>query len=172
MDVIRITDAVPGDIDGILAVRKETWLSTYPNKREGISYDDLEAKLAFRQIASHESLTKLILDDPFSRLWVAKDADRVIGFSGAQKADTNNRLSVLYVLPHYQRHGIGKRLLERTLAWLGREKSIVLEVVSYNETAIRFYRKFGFTPNGPAQNAIARLPSGKIMPETEMILCF
>jgi hypothetical protein len=50
------------------------------------------------------------------------------------------------------------------------EKEVVLNVASYNEKAIAFYRAFGFVPNGPVASSEAlQMPSGVRLPEIKMV---
>jgi ribosomal protein S18 acetylase RimI-like enzyme len=79
-------------------------------------------------------------------------------------------LDTVYILPSYQRMGVGCRLLEKAFAWLGEEKSISLEVVEYNAGAIAFYQRCGFEIAKKADSYI--FPSGKQMPLLEMIKNF
>jgi GNAT superfamily N-acetyltransferase len=76
----------------------------------------------------------------------------------------------LSILPDFQGKGIGKRLLQTALDWLGTEKEVVLQVVSYNEKAIAFYRALGFVSTGPvAVSETLALPSGVHFPEINMV---
>lgn len=76
-----------------------------------------------------------------------------------------------YILPEYQRRGIGKQLMNTALKWLGRNQDIYVNAASYNEKAIKFYESFGFRKSGNVpKSEVADLPSGKHIPEIEMIL--
>ena len=46
------------------------------------------------------------------RYWVAEDNSKVIGFGVATLRETLWYLAALHVLPDYQSHGVGRRLLE------------------------------------------------------------
>lgn len=100
---------------------------------------------------------------------VAKDGDKVVGHCFVIKEETYNKLQVLYVLPDYQGLGVGSLLANKGMEWLGTERDIAIEVVSYNTEAIEFYKKLGFEIKGNAHNEVTELPSGKIMPEILMI---
>ena len=171
-DSIIIQDASIKDVYTIRKVQKETWLATYPNEKSGITLDDIKAKIDEMQSGGIERLKKRIQEDVSSHTYIAKIGNEVIGFIGVQKQDDKNRIRALYVLPKYQKQGIGRQLINKGLQWLGTDKSITLEVVAYNNNAIEFYKSFGFIENGPTVNEVARLPSGKILPEIEMIKTF
>ena len=53
-------------------------------------------------------------------------------------------LSAIYVLPEYQGRGVGRQLMEQGMEWLGSNKDIILDVVSYNDKATAIYEKMGF----------------------------
>lgn len=50
----------------------------------------------------------------------------------------------MYVAPEAQGKGVGSKLMNQVLDWYGRDQDIYLEVVSYNQNAINFYKRFGF----------------------------
>ena len=172
MENLKIEIATLEDAEGILNVQRNTWLCVYPNTEHGISKQDIQEKIDgfelkwWKKIASSNNKTG-------KRVWVAKLNNETVGFGGAMKEGEMNRLTSIYVLPNCQRKGVGKALIEEILKFLGEEKPIVIEVVSYNDKAINFYKKFGFVKNRditPTRHA--KLPSGKMMPEIEMIRRF
>lgn len=166
---ITIQDAVATDAEGIRSVQKQTWLATYPNPKRGISREDVESKIAQMQSGGTQRWAKRLREDTSSHTWVVKDEDVVIGFISAQKLNEENKIRAMYLLPEYQGQGIGKQLMQKALDWLGDTKSISLEVVSYNDNAINFYKKFGFVESGETTSTSAHLPSGKDLPELLMV---
>lgn len=173
MDII-IRKSVPDDVYGIREVQRITWLNTYPNLKEEITIEDIEAKFNFdktpegkRKIEERKSR----YEDINNGTWVAEDTGKVIGFCMATKKEDRNRVTAIYVLPTYQRKGLGKLLIERALSWLGNEKDILINVASYNSQAIGFYKKFGFIETGGkgTLDNVAKLPSGKVIPEIELV---
>jgi diamine N-acetyltransferase len=173
MMTVQVHDATPNDADGIRQVQQYTWLATYPNAELGITKEDIEA--FFHASSSEEAVKRgqvwqqRINSDPLVHLWVAKHAKRIAGFCLAKKEGTQNRIQAIYVLPEYQGTGIGKRLLQTALDWLGSQQEVVLTVASYNQQAINFYSRFGFVPSGrPAHSRVAKLPSGAVIPEIEL----
>jgi diamine N-acetyltransferase len=68
------------------------------------------------------------------------------------------KLDKLYVLPGQQRHGVGGRLIARTveLARAAGAKTMVLNVNKRNAQAIRAYEKHGFTIREAVVNDIGR----------------
>jgi len=170
---VQIQDATPNDADGIRQVQQYTWLATYPNAELGITREDIEAVF---QTNSEEAIKRRqvrqqrINTDPLVHFWIARKAQRVVGFCIARKEATKGRIQAIYVLPECQGTGIGRQLLQTAFDWLGNPQEIVLNVASYNHQAISFYRRFGFVPGDkPAHSGVTKLPSGVVIPEMELI---
>jgi ribosomal protein S18 acetylase RimI-like enzyme len=173
MMTVHIHEATPHDADGMRQVQEHTWLATYPNAELGITKEDIEAQFhasSEEAIKRRQAQQQGINCDPLVHFWVARKAERIVGFCVATKEGTQNRIQAIYVLPEYQGTGIGKRLLQTACDWLGSQQEIVLNVASYNHQAITFYRRFGFVPSGKlAHSGVTKLPSGVVIPEIELI---
>lgn len=173
MDIL-IHEAVPDDMHDIREVQKQGWLTTYPHEPLGITKEDIAEKFNVSK-EEHEAYIEerkktLNANPHITHCWVAKDGERLVGFSFADKSK-KHRIWAMYVLPEYKRRGIGKQLMKASLDWLGGRQDVYLNVASYNERAIKFFESFGFriTDNVPA-NGVADLPSGKRIPVSEMVL--
>ena len=172
MGHIHIREAVPDDAEAMRDVQRRTWLATYPNEAYGITKEDIEAR--FREDPEttegrRERRRQRMCTPPFHS-WVALEGTVVIGFCIVERDEQENVVGALYVLPEFQNRGAGKCLLQTALDWFGGEKEVGLEVASYNEKAIAFYRAFGFVPVGsvPASETV-QLPSGVRLPEMKMV---
>lgn len=75
----------------------------------------------------------------------------------------------LALLKFKELRGMGRQLAERGIDWLGNERDIALEVVTYNYETIELYKKLGFEITSPAHNDVAELRSGKVLPEYQMV---
>lgn len=169
-DSIQIRTAIPDDAKEMVEVQRITWLATYPNREEGITYKDIEEKVSEMSMHAVERRRKRIEEKSPTMLYlVAVEDDTIIGFLMGSKSEVKNKLSSLYILPEHQGKGVGARLINQAFLWFDTTKSIVLEVAAYNTKAIEFYKKFGFVENGSTTNGVAKLPSGKTIPEIEMI---
>jgi ribosomal protein S18 acetylase RimI-like enzyme len=172
MKSIDVREALPDDAEAMREVQRHTWIATYPNETYGITKEDIEAR--FREDPEtarerRERRRQSVCTAPFHS-WVALEETVLIGFCLVKQDDQENLLQALYVLPDFQNKGVGKRLLQTALDWLGREKEVVLNVASYNEKALAFYRAFGFVPNGAVASSEAlQLPSGVRLPEMSMV---
>ena len=175
MTQITVRDSVPNDIPAINEVAHLTWLATYPNNEADITVEDVES--VYREDDPEKTKEKLErrkarYNNPNFRVWVAADDGEIIGFCHAVKETQTNRIMAIYVLPDYHGTGTGKKLIKHAFAWLGTEKDILVNVVKYNDHAIGFYEHVGFvkTDNEAVFDDIARLPTGKIIPEIQMRL--
>ncbi|MBP6859263.1 MAG: GNAT family N-acetyltransferase [Candidatus Magasanikbacteria bacterium] len=165
----QIQEAAFDDIPGIMEVQKAGWLATYVNKEYDITTEEILAK----DFTGPERLArwKKFLLEQENRVEVVKDGNAVVAFISLEKGDKENKLGAVYVSPEYQGRGIGKQLIKQGVDWLGSDKNIVLDVVTYNDKAITIYEKMGFEKIGePPVEDLAKLPSGKTMPEVRMIL--
>lgn len=171
----KIRDSVVADISAIDEVAHQTWLATYPNEAEEITIADVESVFNIDK-TSPEYKAKIErriarYSNPDIHIWVAEIDGKVIGFCSAVKEESANRIMAIYVLPSLQGKGIGKALITKAFEWLGTSKDILVNVVRYNDNAINFYQRMGFAKTDKAGvfDDIARLPTGKVIPEIQMI---
>jgi ribosomal protein S18 acetylase RimI-like enzyme len=174
---ITIRQSTPADVFAIRKVQRITWMDTYPNKEAGILKRDIKSKFAndsTPQGKAEIARKKKRYQNPSSQIWVAETENNIIGFAAAIKEKTNNRIGAVYVLPQFQHQGIGHQLITKALAWLGKAKPIYVNSASYNQKALNFYRKYGFRKTGRQGylDSAAKLPTGKQIPETELVKQF
>ncbi len=92
------------------------------------------------------------------------DDDIAIGYvsygPGANPGDL--KLHKLYVLPEYQRSGLGRRAFDRVMdfAQSAENRFIILQVNRNNEQAITAYRKYGFRIR---EEAVTDIGNGFVM---------
>lgn len=174
MNDIKIVDSVPEDVFGIRNVQKITWIDTYPNLDLGITKEDVEAKFSEDNTEVGKKKIEKWKEEyanPNQHRWVAKEGQEIIGFCVAGKGNNSNRIYAIYVIPSFQGKGLGKQLMEKALDWLSDNKDIYVNLAPYNTKALQFYEKFGFTKTGKNVHSegVDALPSGKTIPEIEMI---
>lgn len=97
-----------------------------------------------------------MLEDKKALLLVATINDRVVGFSYSfiEKETGNNvvygyhrvYIGDLYVLPNYQRQGIGSLLIKEVEKWAKDRKlnDLAVLVYNFNKKAVNFYEKQGY----------------------------
>ena len=171
---IKIRLSLPNDVYEIRQVQRITWLNTYPNTEIGITAEDIHQKFEIDKTAEGQQKLKEKMkgyQDKNINRWVAEDKGHIVAFCIATKAEKHHRINAIYVLPDYQRQGLGKQLLNLAFAWLGDKKDIFLNAASYNQPAINFYHQQGFIETDtkiPLDN-LTKLPSGKYIPEVELV---
>jgi ribosomal protein S18 acetylase RimI-like enzyme len=164
---IQIRKAKPDDAQAWCEVFKETWLATYPNEKLGVTPKDILT----RDFTSPERVLhwrKYFIDPGESHFYTAVDDGKIIGCAAARQLEDWNEVGAIYVLPEYQGQGIGRMFMTKNFEIFDKNKITKVNVVSYNENAIKFYEKFGFRiTDEPVDPYI--LPNGKVMPEIVMI---
>ncbi len=166
---IAIAEAAPEDSMEISRIIKDGWLTTYPNEELAITAEDILSK-DFDSPERVALRAERIRTQEDAKVWVARESGKVIGICIADRKDQKNELSGLYISSDHRGKGIGKRLMDQAVGWLGREKDIALSVVSYNQNAISFYERYGFQKIGPVVNGGPHFPTGRSLPEIEMLL--
>lgn len=173
MEDILIEESVPEDMFGIREVQKITWIQTYANEKLGITKEDVA--LRFADDNSEEAKAKLedrkvkYYGNPNLKNWVAKIGDKIVAFCTAARYEDHNRIHAIYVLPDFQKQSIGFTLMSKALDWLGAEKDIFIDVVSYNQKAIDFYRKFGFIETGRVLENKITFGANKVATEIDVV---
>ncbi len=161
------------DLHDIQEVFFQTWLVTYPNKELGITREDIE--LQFKDRHSPETLEKRrqgLCNPPKERpFFIAKDGEKVVGVCRVNLHDDKNQLQAIYVLPECQGKGVGYKLWQHAQTFFDPKKPTIVQVATYNEQAINFYKKLGFIDTGKRLTEERhRMPiSNTLIPEMEMV---
>jgi len=98
------------------------------------------------ELSSEESL-KAKLANRDLKIFVAEEADRILGFASLKKIDSVvAELSGIVVLQSLVGRGVGTELFKvvREFAVAEGYRKIVVETELFNEIAIAFYKKLGF----------------------------
>lgn len=170
--MIKISKAKPTEAREITLVRYKIWLNTYPNKEYNITEENIKdhfrEKISLAGIKEAEEKISSLGNN--SSFLVIKDDDKIVGFCQAIKDREENKLGSLYILPEYQRRGLGKMLWQELLKFFNPKSRIYVEVASYNFPAISFYKSLGFEDT--SRRLDFRLKDGKVIPVIEMVLKF
>lgn len=148
-ETVVIERAVPDDAEAISDLLRRTWQATYPNKEAGITEEDIrlrtEGRNGERIPQNIDRWRKHIeADDINSAVFVARAHGVVAGMANATIKDGKRYLTALYVSTDAQGKGIGGQLMMNVLEWHGGDDEIYLNVASYNQNAINFYKRYGF----------------------------
>ena len=104
---------------------------------------DIET-MSFKTPWSLESLQSDICSNDSAYYFVAEHAGKVVGFCGVHVILNEGHIMNVAVAPDYRGQGIGEALLRTMMAYTNLE-AYTLEVRMSNRTAIRLYRRLGFT---------------------------
>jgi len=173
--LINIEQAVLSEIPDIIQVQKQTWLDTYPTKDFGLTKEDIAKRMGEpgdaifkKRIESWQNIVKGT--DINKKIFVAKENYKIVCFAILSNQDKST-VNALYVLPNCQKRGIGKLLLEKSLGWMDDQPKIFTYVASYNDKAIKFYKKHGFKATGKTPKDEFAIKNGlKPIPTIEMVL--
>lgn len=171
--MIEILEAKPQDARAIDDLLKKTWLDTYPNEEAGITKEDIEKfiKERFTEDSIKARAEALQNHGENKKFLVAKDGDALVGNCLFLNNEKNYQLKGVYVLPEYQRKGIGQMFWKQAQEFLVDKKDIIVWVASYNIKAISFYEKLGFLKTDKdLSGQYYEIAPGKYIPEIEMIL--
>ena len=143
---VEIGIAKPEDAEGIVTVKRASWIDTYPDEAQGITKEAIVnwvEKKPFEQdvLAWKESIEEAHADQ---QTFVAKENGRIVGFCRSLKKDGMNEINALYVAPAETGKGVGSALVEKSFEWFGDDKPVELWVASHNAKAIAFYEGKGF----------------------------
>jgi GNAT superfamily N-acetyltransferase len=156
--------AVPEDAPALARLSYQTFRETF---LEGFAIpyppEDLEV---FVQASYSLEATAKRLADPAQATWIAEAEGRPVGYANAgpchlphpEASDSQGELYRIYVLREAQGTGLGKRLLDTSLAWLeARFKGpLWLGVWSGNLKAQALYRAYGFDKAGEYEFPVGR----------------
>lgn len=144
----EIREASPGDAVKTRKMQAESWLATYPNDENGVSYQWVKERtdgwLTADRLEESKSIFAKVISDPTQFYRLATAGDRVVGFVHAKTNDDSTKeLEAIYTDPETFGSGLAQRLMHRADQWLDGVET-TLAVASYNVRAIRFYEKNGF----------------------------
>lgn len=172
--MITITPQKPSDVEEVLKILEQVWIQTYPNELAGITTQDIKKFFEVRNTPEYVQKNKEGVSNPPNnkKYWVAKENERIVGMCNVVIHENVNQLKSIHVLPEYQRQGIGHMFWEKALAFFDPNKDIIVQVATYNQKAINFYKKLGFVDTGKRfTEERHRMPvSGTLIPEMEMML--
>lgn len=140
---VQIRLAEVNDIPEVRELLRVTWHDTYG---EHIPAGDLDTYL---DTVYTEAKLAEILNADREDCFVAESDGRIAGWTRLRRDDDNDvfYLISLYVLPAFQKKGIGKLLLDNAISF-GLEyrfEKITLGVMEANTDSVEWYKHHGFT---------------------------
>ena len=136
---LAIRPVTPADLAAVRKVLVATWHATYDTI---LGREQVEAIMAAWHSMEGLERQRLVPDSAFL---LAEVSGRIVAIAFARPAaDDHIVLSQLYVLPEAQGRGIGRQLLEASLAAFPHATTVRLEVEPRNVRAVKFYERVGF----------------------------
>jgi ribosomal protein S18 acetylase RimI-like enzyme len=166
----EISRATLEDVTSIQDVLYRVWLATYPNESFGIAVADIEEMYKDRN--SDEALARMreLISSSRETTLVAREKGKVVGVCRVIRREDKEVMEAIYVLPEYQRHGIGSAIWRETQKLLDPNREIIVQVATYNTEAIEFYKRCGFRDTGKRwEEKKFKLRSGAAIPAMEML---
>ncbi len=95
-----------------------------------------------------EERMKLIYQKNYCAVFVAKSGDKNVGYALVSVEKNVGEIDSIFVVAEYRRRGLGKKMIEKSHAWLAEHnvKKIIIGVAEGNESAFPFYQKLGYLP--------------------------
>src|SRR6516225_2964225 len=129
---VEITTAALEDVVGIQDVLYRTWLATYPSETFGINVDDIEEMYKDRNSEATLAKRREQVSRPQETTLVAKEKDKVVGLCRIIKREDKSVMEAIYILPEYQRLGVGSSVWREAQKLLDPKKDVVVQVATYN----------------------------------------
>lgn len=148
--IVGIRRAEKGDVAGIKAVLTATWRDTYAHFMS-------EATIAKVTAEWHSpSVLEAEVTRPSTYIGVATSAsNEVVGMISAHSESEVLFVARVYVLPEFQRQGIGERLMNEACRTFPQARRLHLDVEEQNPKGRSFYRKLGFREVGTRSEDVA-----------------
>ncbi len=145
-----IEELRPDDVEVITVLRYESYADAYVNEELGVTRKWLNERnsryYSPEYIQSWRDRYEAGKGNGTIMAWVARAKNgKIIGFATPFiQPEGIRRVGSLYVAKAWYGKGVGNALMSKVVEWHGPVETIELHVVSYNERAKAFYRKWGF----------------------------
>ncbi len=133
-----IRQMIEEDIAAVQHIARETWKDTYQELLpETVQKKFLDSAYSTPMLLKRMEKTEFL---------IAERNGRPVGFFNMTRIDTDGdvELTALYILPEYQRQGIGKELFVGCFSLLSQAQQLFVYVDDLNDPAKAFYEKLGF----------------------------
>ena len=128
---------------------------------------ELEKEIFSEEAWSYSQLLKEFRNK-FSRIWILKTEERIIGYLVFRKIEPEIEILRIGIKREYQRKGAGTELMKKLVSFASKEKinKIFLEVKVSNTQAYNFYKKLGFKKLYKRRNYYRNEPALVMLKET------
>ncbi len=137
-------------LDAVIRLSLRAWSSVFDSIQNAMDADVYQAFYPDSWRVSQQKAVEDVCAAQDTNVWVANDADSVVGFV-AVKLDSESRMGEIYMVavdPDFQGHGIGTALMKFALDWM-KEAGMSIAMVETggdpgHAPARRTYEKLGF----------------------------
>jgi len=140
----EIRDIRPDDAEAVMAIHANTWRETYVNEDIGVTEEWLTDQT--ESWTSEESVEFLRAEiergEDFHRL-AFSDGELVGIIQLSTIDDTTKLMKKLFTTKPTHGTGLAQQLMSSADEWIG-DADVGLEMVTYNDRAKAFYKKYGF----------------------------
>jgi ribosomal protein S18 acetylase RimI-like enzyme len=158
--MVTIRPAQIGDIPGIRSVLAVTWRDTYSSLLSESSIAKVTAEWHSPKVLEAE------INRSSTFFGVAESSSKdIVGLVTAHSQEELLLIARLYVLPQFQRQGIGKGLIEASYRAFPQAQRVELDVEEQNPKGRAFYRKLGFREIGVKTDDVASTKINSVMLE-------
>lgn len=130
------------DLASYTAMVQQTDQKAYTNDSLGLTKECFSEEVFGSDDTQKYLKSKLVCTDK-KQTWVVVAKNIVLGSVTVEYKGKESEMSGFYVLPNYQRMGIGEQLWSRVLEF-STGKDITLDIYSHNTKTIEIYKKWGF----------------------------
>lgn len=146
--LFKIESPVVGDELELAPVHIQAWKEAYITPESGLTaekIDELLAHLLTDTTFRRKTIEQALANPEFVLYRVVKNGEgSIVGFLHGTKFEEYTELDAIYLLNEAKGSGTGGRLMELFLDWADKDLPCRLEVFAFNDTAIGFYRNYGF----------------------------
>lgn len=158
--MVTIRRARIGDIPGIRSVLAVTWRDTYSSFLSESSIAKVTAEWHSPKVLEAE------INQSSTFLAVAESSSHdIVGMVTAHSHEEVLLIARLYVLPEFQRQGIGEGMMKESYRAFPQARRVRLDVEEQNLKGRAFYRKLGFREVGVTTDDVAGTKLNSIMLE-------
>jgi ribosomal protein S18 acetylase RimI-like enzyme len=148
--MVDIRRAEKGDIAGMKNVLAVTWRDSYSTFLSEASIATVTAEWHSPEVLEAE------IDRPSTYIAVATSApNEIVAMISAHSQGEVLFVARMYVLPEFQRQGIGERMMEEACRAFPQTKRLRLDVEEQNPKGRAFYGKLGFREVGTRVDDVA-----------------
>ena len=137
-----------GDEAPLAPMHIRAWKETYITPESGVTekmVDEMIGHLLTNTDFRKDTIVAALANPDLILYRVVKNIHGdIVGFMHAHKEAEFTELDAIYLLNEAKGTGIGTRLMEEFLSWSDKSKPCFLEVFSFNDHALEFYKKHGF----------------------------